>query len=124
MRIGNASDQASVQIAGTAPVLTATQGIRTANTVEARITGYDNTRSASQLSFTFYDISGNAIAPGANRVDASGEFTRFFANSDLGGVFLFRGVFPVTGDAAQVASYEVTVTDGVGTTKSSRTVVQ
>ena len=95
--LGGASDQASVQIAGTAPTLTFSQGLRSSNTIEARLTGYDNTRSISQLSFTFYDAAGTPIAPGAIRVDASGEFTRFFANSDLGGAFLFRGIFPVTG---------------------------
>jgi hypothetical protein len=122
--LGSASDQASIQIPRTAPALGLAQGLRSANSIEARVTGYDNTRTVSQLSFTFYDLAGNAIAPGAISVDASGEFARFFAGSELGGVFLFRGVFPVTGDVSQVASFEVAVTDAVGITKSARTAFQ
>jgi hypothetical protein len=121
VQVGGASDQQSVTIAGAAPGISTAQGVRSQGTVEVRITGFDNTRSLGALSFTFYDAAGNAIAPGAIRTDASADFARYFTASDLGGVFLLRAVFPVTGDASLVASCETTLTNSAGSAKTQRT---
>jgi hypothetical protein len=120
-QIGGASDQQSVTIAGVPPGIGTAQGVRSAGAVEIRITGFDNTRSLGSLSFTFYDAVGNAIAPGAIRTDAAADFAKYFAGSDLGGVFLLRAVFPVTGDAALVASCEATLANSAGSAKTQRT---
>ena len=95
--------------------------MRTAGGLEIRITGFDNTRSLGALAFTFYDAAGNPIAPGAIRTDAAADFASYFAGSDLGGVFLLRAVFPVTGDASGVASCEATLTNSAGSAKTQRT---
>jgi hypothetical protein len=121
VQLGGMSSQASVDIPGRAVSMISVQGVRSAGSIEVRVTGFDNTRSMGQLAYTFYDAAGNVIAPGAIPADASGDFARFFAASDGGGAFLLRATFPVTGDAAQVASFEVTAANGVGSTKSSRT---
>jgi hypothetical protein len=121
VQVGDASDQASVEIASAPAALTAVQGVRTGGGIEVRVTGYDNTRSAGQLSYTFFDAAGNPVSPGAIRVDASADFAKFFASSDAGGTFLLRAVFPVTGDPSQVTSFEVAVTNSVAATKSIRT---
>jgi hypothetical protein len=120
-QIGSASDQRSVTIAAAAPGITAVQGVRSSSSLEVLITGYDNTRSLGALSFTFYDANGNAIGPGAIGADASGDFAKYFAGSDLGGVFLLRAVFPVGGDATQVASCEATLANSAGSAKTQRT---
>jgi len=114
-------DQRSVTIAGVPPGIGATQALRSATAVEIRISGFDNTRSLGPLSFTFYDAAGNPIAPGAIRTDDSPDFARYFAGSDLGGVFLLRAVFPVTGDAGVIASCEATLANSAGSAKTPRT---
>ena len=65
MQVGANSSQITAEIAAAPPAITAVQGLRSAGTIEVRVTGYDNTRSVSQLSFTFYDGSGRVMAPGA-----------------------------------------------------------
>ncbi|MCX6630261.1 MAG: choice-of-anchor D domain-containing protein [Candidatus Solibacter sp.] len=120
-QIGGSIDQQSVTIAAASPGIATAQGVRSASALEIRITGFDNTRSLGALSFLFYDAAGNAIAPGAIRTDATADFARYFAASDLGGVFFLRAVFPVTGDAALVASCEVTLTNSAGSAKTQRT---
>ena len=49
------------------------------------------------------------------------DFARYFAASDLGGVFLLRAVFPVTGDATLVASCDATLANSAGSAKTQRT---
>jgi hypothetical protein len=120
-QIGGATGQQSVTIAKAPPGVTSAQGVRLAGTLAVSITGFDNTRSLGALSFTFYDAAGNAIAPGAIGKDATADFAQYFAGSDLGGVFLLRAVFPVTGDAAVVASCAVTLSNSAGSTKTERT---
>jgi hypothetical protein len=120
VQMGGASDQESVTIAAVAPGISTAQGVRSATGVEIRIAGFDNTRSLGALSFTFYDASGNPIAPGAIRADATAQFANYFAASDLGGVFLLDAVFPVTGDASQVVSCQTTLTNSAGSSTTQR----
>lgn len=119
-QIADQIDQQFVTIAGMVPEVTTTQTARSSSSVEIRLSGFDNTRSLGALTFTFYDAGGNIIAPGAIRADATPQFTSFFAGSSLGGVFLLRAVFPITGDPAQVASCEVTLTNSAGSFKTQR----
>jgi hypothetical protein len=122
-QVGDSSDQQSLTIGAVPPSISTVQGVRSAGSVEIRITGFDNTRSLGTLGFTFYDAGGNMIAPGAIRVDVAADFVNYFAGSDLGGVFLLRAVFPVNGDAAQVTSYEATLANSAGSAKTQRTVL-
>jgi hypothetical protein len=120
-QIGGVSGQQSVTIAAAPPGIGTAQAVRSAGTLAVSITGFDNTRSLGPLSFTFYDADGNPIAPGAIRTDATADFAGYFAGSSLGGVFLLRAEFPVTGNAAVVASCEATLTNSAGSTKTQRT---
>jgi hypothetical protein len=124
VQVGNANDVLALQIPTHPPMLTLVQGSRAGNSLDLQLTGWDNTHSVSQLSFTFYDSAGRVIAPGTLRVDAAAEFARHFSVSDVGGTFTLRAAFPVAGDAAQVSAFEVSLTDLVGTTKSSRVPIQ
>lgn len=120
-QIGESSDQQSVTIATVPPGISTAQAVRSIGALEIRITGFDNTRTLGALSFTFYDAAGNALALGSIRTDASADFARYFAASDLGGVFLLRAVFPVTGDAGLIASCDVTLGNSAGSAKTQRT---
>ena len=120
-RVGGTSDRQSVTITGGPPAITAVQGGRSAGAVEIDITGFDNTRSLGALSFTFYDAAGKSIAPGTLRTNAASDFASYFAGSDLGGVFVLRAVFPVTGDARVIAACEATLTNTSGSSSTQRT---
>lgn len=122
--LGSDSASLTVPIPAAPPSFTQLSGSRTAAGVEVGITGWDNTHAVSQAAFTFYDSAGKPIAPGALRVDVSGDFSRYFAGSDAGGAFTLRADFPVSGDAAQISSYDVSLTGPGGTTKSARTAIQ
>ncbi len=84
------------------------------------LAGFDNTYSASQLSFTFYDSRGSAIQPGAIRVDVSSTFQQYFASTQAGGMFALLAKFPMTGDSNQVASVDVQITNAAGVTTAQR----
>lgn len=80
------------------------------------ITGYDNTYSAGQLSFTFYDLSGNNLTPNAIQVNAATAFKDYFFSSSntAGGAFSLQVTFPVTGDVTQVGSVTANITNSAG----------
>jgi hypothetical protein len=84
--------------------------------------GFDNTRTAGPLTFTFFDLAGNAVAPGAIRADATASFASYFQSSGLGGVFLLRAVFPVTGDPSQVGAFQAQIGNSAGTAPTARIV--
>lgn len=92
----------------------------TATNVQLKVNGWDNTRSASQMTFTFSDPAGNTIAPGAITVDAGSAFGSYFTVSDLAGVFGVNAFFPITGDSNQVAAAQVQITNSVGSVTSAK----
>jgi hypothetical protein len=83
--------------------------------------GYDNTYSAGQLAFAFYDISGNLIQPPI-QYDATSQFHQyFFTNNQNGGAFSLQASFPDTGDVTKVGSVAVTLTNSSGQTTVTET---
>jgi len=92
----------------------------TATNVELQINGWDNTRSMSQLVFSFFDSSGQAISPGNITVAASTPFAQYFAGSDLGGVFGLHALFPVNGDSNQVVAAVVQFTNSAGAVQTNK----
>jgi hypothetical protein len=121
VQLGGATDRQSVTIPAAPVGITAAQGLRSTGSIEVRITGFDNTRTLSQLTFTFYDTAGSAVAP-AIATDATRDFAQYFQTSGAGGVFLLRAVFPVTGAASAIASFDVGLTNSAATAKTTRTV--
>ena len=119
--LGSAGDQQSVEIAPGPVGVSAVAAVRTPAGVEVRVSGFDNTRTAGPLAFTFFDRAGAPIPPGAVRADGSAEFGRYFQQSEAGGTFLLRAAFPVTGDAAFIDAVEVELTNSAGTARSTRT---
>ncbi len=122
--LGDATGSVSIQIPAAPPAIAQISASRVSGGAQVRLTGWDNTHAVSQLVFTFYDAAGNAVAPGALRVDATQDFARFFAATDSGGAFTLRADFPVTGDTAQLSSVEVSLTGLGGAVKSARTPLQ
>lgn len=89
------------------------------------ITGYDNTYSAGELSFSFNDTSGDLITATPIAVNAAAQFSAyFFTNNQAGGAFSLQATFPVTGTIADVGSVSGTITNSAGTTNLSQTFQQ
>lgn len=82
------------------------------------ITGFDNTYSAGQLSFTFSDTSGHLITASPIVVNAASQFSSyFFTANKAGGAFALQATFPATGSISLVGSVsgQITNSSGVGT---------
>jgi len=92
----------------------------TTSNLQVQLNGYDNTRSTSQIAFTFFGSSGQTIAPGNITVDGTQAFEQYFAGSTLGGVFGLSAFFPVTGDSNQVTAATIVLTNSAGTATTQR----
>ncbi len=86
------------------------------------VTGFDNTYSAGNMVFNFYDTKGNALIPGGMTVNATSSFHDYFSNNDpAGGAFSMQATFPVSnGDVSQIGSVAVTMSNSVGQTSSNQ----
>ncbi len=104
-------------------VVDSTRAIRAASSLELQISGFDASRSASRVTFTFYDREGKVVHPGAIPVEVGQAFRQYFQASDFGGLFLLRAVFPVIGNGLRIVSYEIEMMNGHGSTRASRTAI-
>jgi hypothetical protein len=120
VELGEQTAEATLTLPPLPVVFNSLRGTRATGSVELRLTGFDNSRSTSQVVFTFFDESGGPIAPGRIVVDVAREFRLYFDSSLLGGIFELRAAFPVTGDAASIAEVEVEITNAVGVARTAR----
>jgi hypothetical protein len=118
-QLGGNTAQQSVAILPAVVGVTAAKGVLSTGTIEVDLTGFDNTRSAGQLSFTFYDPSGNVIGPGAISADGTAIFASYFKTS-AGGTFELKAVFPVVGNFSQIAEFQAAVTNSAGSATTTR----
>lgn len=114
--MGTSTQQASLTIVPTAVYLDTASGTLEAGSVVVGLIGYDNTYSASQLAFTFYDTTGKIIGPGAITADVSQDFHSYFQTTTAGGSFQLRAAFLVAGDSVVLGSVVVSITNSVGVT--------
>ena len=121
VQLGNVTDRQSVIIAPAPVTLSAAQAARSNGSIEIQVIGYDNTRTAGPLSFTFFNAAGNAVAPGTIHVDGTVAFNKFFQESDVGGTFVLRALFPVSGDPSGVAFFAAEFSNSAGTATTSKT---
>ncbi|MCC7176710.1 MAG: hypothetical protein IT159_16060 [Bryobacterales bacterium] len=105
-------------------VIDSARAARSSSGVEVEVTGFDTSRSVSWLFFTFYDLAGGVVAPGAIQVDAAAAFRQYFESTELGSVFKLRAVFPVTGDAARIGFVEALLNNSLGSTQTRRLSIQ
>jgi hypothetical protein len=120
LTIPNTPPQQVSLIIPPAPIILDTAGaVRRVGDLDVSITGLDNTYSASQLAFTFYDSTGATIAPGVISVNATTAFHQYFFTADqAGGQFALLATFPVAGDVTLIAAFNVQISNSVGATKS------
>lgn len=118
--LGASTVRQSIPLPPLPVVLSQVEFSLTAEAVTVQVAGFDNTRSAGPLTFTFFDQAGSPIPPGALSSDASAQFASYFSQSSLGGVFLLRATFPVRGDPAALRTVEMQFRNVAGTTNSGR----
>jgi hypothetical protein len=123
-QLGEHRQQATLTMNPQPVAIASLEATRRNGSIEVSLTGFDNTRSASQIAFTFFDPAGQILAPGRISIDATGEFRRFFESSTLGGTFALRAAFPVIGEASTVAALAVELTNSAGVTRSERASVR
>lgn len=120
--LGDATKQVTIQIPPAAVGIDSVRAVRGATGVLVTITGFDNTRSVSQASFTFYDTSARAIGS-VIAADVTAPFRTFFQNAKTG-VFVLRAAFPVTGSVTQIGSVAVQLTNSAGTSSQPPTILE
>ncbi|HEX6896085.1 MAG TPA: choice-of-anchor D domain-containing protein [Bryobacteraceae bacterium] len=104
-----------------APIhLDAASSLRKIGELDVSLAGFDNTYTASQMSFTFYDSKGAVVQPGAIPVSVATSFQQYFASTQTGGTFSLLAKFPVSGDTSQIASVDIQITNAAGVTTAQR----
>lgn len=114
---GGYTESSVFTVGATSPVVDEVRALRSANGVDISLSGYDNTASATQLAFTFLDRQGAAINAQPILADVALPFRAHFDASRLGGTFVVRAAFPITGDLSLLGGVEVTITNPQGSTK-------
>ncbi len=116
----NATQQATLIIPPAPINLDSATAVRLFGSINVAFSGFDNTYTASQLAFTFYDITGKALPQGAINVDASSAFQQYFSGTQAGGSFQVLAEFPVSGNEAEIAWVTVQINNSLDTTTAQR----
>jgi P pilus assembly chaperone PapD len=118
LKLPNDTVEATFAIPAAAVYFDITTATRRVSDLDVSLIGFDNTHSASQLAFTFYDSSGRVLLPGVIRVDATPDFKRYFDSNVAAGSFALRATFPVTGGAVSLPITGATNTSPIQITTS------
>jgi Abnormal spindle-like microcephaly-assoc'd, ASPM-SPD-2-Hydin len=120
LTLNSATQQLSLTIPASPIILDSATAVRLLGSLNVAFSGFDNTYSASQLVFTFYDLTGKAMPQGAIDVDASTPFQQYFSATQAGGAFALLATFPVTGDTTQIGFVTAQVTNSIGATTTQQ----
>lgn len=118
----NAPQQTTLTIPPAVVTLDQITAVRLPAEIDVSVQGFDNTYSASQMTFTFFDLNSNALPGGAINVDASSEFQPYFSTTQYGGMFQLLLQFPVSGNINEIGYVSVGITNSVGTTTTAQPV--
>ena len=122
--LNDETEQATIQVA---PAVVGIDSIRVSTAsgaLQVATTGFDNTRTASKASFRFVNKSGQTIGGAVVSADVTAAFATYFAHPEVGGQFVLRASFPVTGDTADLASVEVELVNSAGSSRASVTMTE
>lgn len=117
---GGFTDQVSTVVSADVVHVDKAAVVRTSSGVELTISGFDNTRSISDLSFTFYSPDGQPLAGMPVKVNAGSDFATWWAASTVGGVFQLRAVFPIAGDASKVTAVQAAAANSAGSATTAK----
>lgn len=117
--LGADTEQATFQLAPSVVSMDSIRGTRAASELRVAVTAFDNTRSTSRVKFRFLDSAARALGSGEVSADVSALFGQYFEHPELGGMFVLRAAFPVTGDTSQVDAVEVELVNSAGASRAS-----
>lgn len=124
LTLPNGTEESSLTIPPSPVILDTATAVREMGSLNVAFAGFDNTYSASQLAFTFYDLSGKELPQGVINVSASSQFQQYFSTTQAGGAFQLLATFPVTGDTTQIGYVTATITNSSGTTTAQQITIQ
>jgi hypothetical protein len=122
LSLNNATQQTTLTIPH-APINLAEDtfsAVRLYGSLNVSFGGFDNTYSASQLAFTFYDLNGKVLPQGAIDVDAATAFREYFNTTQAGGMFQVLAEFPVTGSSTLIGYVTAQITNSEGTSTAQQ----
>jgi hypothetical protein len=104
-------------IPSSAPVIQKVTFSNTGGTLAVIVTGYSTTREMVSGQFTFAPASGSTLSQSTITEQLSSAFSTWYSSSasnQWGGQFMLTAPFSVAGDAADVSSVSVTLTNTKG----------
>jgi large repetitive protein len=107
----------TITIPASAPVIQSVTFANTSGSLAVTVTGYSTTRDMVSGVFTFAPVTGSTLSQSAITVQLGSAFSAWYqssASNQFGGQFLLTVPFSVSGDAADVASVSVTLTNSKG----------
>ena len=120
VEVGGYTETLTVAVAPEPVRIDKASAVRTPTGIDVQFSGFDNTRSVSDVSLTFLSKSGQPLSGMPVKLPVTREFGNWWQASNLGGTFLFRASFPVSGDASQIAAVEVAIANASGKTDLQR----
>jgi|GEM_PF-2418697 len=104
-----------VEIRSETPRLTDGSMQAQSGSLVVRVSGFDNTRSASSMEFRFFDANNQVLGDASGlQATVSDLFSAFYRGSAQGGQFSLRATFPVDGDASAIRRVEVILRNRLG----------
>jgi hypothetical protein len=116
----NAPQQTSLIIPDSPIILDVANAVALLGSINVSISGFDNTYSASQMVFTFYDLKGNPMPQGAIDANAGAAFQQYFSTTQVGGSFALLAEFLVSGNTTEIGSVTAQIANSAGTTAAQQ----
>jgi hypothetical protein len=116
--LGDETETAAFELAAAPVWVDSIRSTSAAGALTLSVSGFDNTRSTTRVRFTFLDSKGATLA-GPLAADVTDAFTAYFKNAEMGGMFVLRAKFPVTGNATLIDAVQVELTSSAGITTAS-----
>ena len=122
---GYSQDVVDIHVAPAPIGIGSISATRNSNSLDVSIIGFDNTRTAGALSFSFLDSSGTFIGESV-AADFTQLFSTYFFQTayDTGGMFKMTAHFPVTGNTAAISAVQVDLINSAGDAQSNVTKFQ
>ncbi len=117
--VGGFREQLTTVVPPSAVSIETATAVRSGSMLDVQVAGWDNTRSVGQMTFTFYNTSGQPLGSPI-KADAVSDFRKYFEGSKLGGLFALKASFPVTGNIGDIAGVEVQMQNSSGTVVTQR----
>jgi len=111
----------TVDIPAAAPVVSAIPLVRSGQSLQVVVSGLSSTRDMTQAQFTFTPVTGKSLATTGLTVPLTSAFQTWYSSapSDADGTtFTYTQPFTISGDASDIESVTVTLTNSAGVSEA------